>query len=89
MYVPVENIDQVERYSSDQGSQSAPLAKLGSGSWLKVKGRARKAIKAMAAELIELYAARQARPGHAYPADSPICKKPSRSRSCSRRPRTS
>jgi transcription-repair coupling factor (superfamily II helicase) len=73
VYVPVENIDQVERYSSDQGA-NPPLAKLGSGSWLKVKGRARKAIKAMAAELIELYAARQARPGHAYPADSPLQK---------------
>jgi transcription-repair coupling factor (superfamily II helicase) len=71
VYVPVDNIDQVERYSSDQGS-SPPLAKLGSGSWLKVKGRARKAIKAMAAELIELYAARQARPGHAFKQDTPL-----------------
>lgn len=73
VYVPVENIDQVERYSSDQGS-NPPLAKLGSGSWLKVKGKARKAIKAMAAELIDLYAARQARPGFAYPPDSPMQK---------------
>ena len=71
VYVPVENIDQVERYSSDQGA-NPPLARLGSGSWLKVKGRARKAIKAMAAELIDLYAARQARPGFAFPPDSPL-----------------
>ncbi|MBM4129599.1 transcription-repair coupling factor, partial [bacterium] len=68
VYVPVENIDQVERYSSDQGA-NPPLARLGSGSWLKVKGKARKAIRAMAAELIELYAARRARPGIAFPAD--------------------
>jgi transcription-repair coupling factor (superfamily II helicase) len=73
VYVPVENIDQVERYSSDQGAHP-PLAKLGSGSWLKVKGRARKAIRAMAAELIELYASRKARPGHAFPPDSPLQK---------------
>ncbi len=73
VYVPVDNIDQVERYSTDQGA-APPLAKLGSGQWLKVKGRARKAIKAMAAELIELYAARQARPGHAYGADTPLQK---------------
>ena len=71
VYVPVENIDQIERYSSDQGA-NPPLAKLGSGSWLKVKGRARKAIQAMAAELIELYATRKARPGYAYPPDSPL-----------------
>jgi transcription-repair coupling factor (superfamily II helicase) len=69
VYVPVENIDKIERYSSDQGAHP-PLAKLGSGSWLKVKGRARKAIRAMAAELIELYAQRKARPGFAYPPDS-------------------
>ena len=73
VYVPVDNIDQVERYSTDQGS-SPPLAKLGSGQWLKVKGRARKAIKAMAAELIDLYAARQARPGHAFGPDTPLQK---------------
>ena len=73
VFVPVENIDQVERYSSDQGA-NPPLARLGSGSWLKVKGRARKAIRAMAAELIELYAARKAKPGYAFPADRPIQK---------------
>jgi len=73
VYVPVENIDQVERYSSDQGA-NPPLAKLGSGSWLKVKGRASKAIRAMAAELIELYAARKARPGFSFPADTPLQK---------------
>ncbi|PID79428.1 hypothetical protein CSB20_10305, partial [bacterium DOLZORAL124_64_63] len=73
VYVPVENIDQVERYSSDQGA-NPPLARLGSGSWLKVKGKAARAIKAMAAELIELYAVREARPGYAFPADSPLQK---------------
>ena len=73
VYVPVENIDQVERYSSDQGA-NPPLARLGSGSWLKVKGKAARAIKAMAAELIELYAVREARPGFAFPADSPLQK---------------
>ena len=73
VYVPVENIDQVERYSSDQGA-NPPLARLGSGSWLKIKGKARKAIRAMAAELIELYAAREARPGYAFPPDSHLQK---------------
>ncbi len=73
VYVPVENIDQVERYSSDQGA-NPPLAKLGSGSWLKVKGRARKAIQAMAAELIDLYATRAARAGFAFPADTHLQK---------------
>ncbi|MFT5232423.1 MAG: transcription-repair coupling factor (superfamily II helicase) [Candidatus Krumholzibacteriia bacterium] len=69
VYVPVENIDQVERYSTDQGA-NPPLAKLGSGSWIKVKGKARKAIRAMAAELIELYAVRSSRPGYAFGPDT-------------------
>jgi transcription-repair coupling factor (superfamily II helicase) len=73
VYVPVENIDQVERFSSDTGA-NPPLARLGSGSWLKIKGKARKAIRAMAAELIELYATRQARPGHAFGPDTPLQK---------------
>ncbi len=73
VYVPVENIDQVERFSSDQGANPT-LASLGSGSWLKVKGKAAKAIKAMAAELIELYATREALPGHAFPVDNPLQK---------------
>lgn len=69
VFVPVENIDQIERYSTDQGA-NPPLARLGSGSWLKVKGRARKAIRAMAAELMEIYAVRKAQPGFAFPADT-------------------
>ena len=73
VYVPVENIEQVERYSSDTGA-NPPLARLGSGSWLKVKGKARKAIRAMAAELIELYAERKAKPGHPFGSDTPLQK---------------
>ncbi len=73
VYVPVENIDQIERYSSDQGA-NPPLARLGSGSWLKVRGKAAKAIQAMAAELIDLYATRETRPGHAFASDSPLQK---------------
>jgi len=69
--VPVEKIDQVERYSSDTEAQPE-LSRLGSGQWLRVTRRARKAIRAMAAELIELYAARQALRGHAFPADGPL-----------------
>ena len=88
VFVPVENIDQVERYSSDQGA-NPPLARLGSGSWLKVKGRARKAIQAMAAELIELYAARKARPGLCFSLVTRPCRRPWRILSSSRKPRTS
>jgi len=71
VYVPVENIGQVERYSSDKDARPE-LSKLGSAAWTRVTKRARKAIRAIAAELIELYAARQARPGHAFSEDGPL-----------------
>ncbi|HOX25670.1 MAG TPA: transcription-repair coupling factor [Candidatus Krumholzibacteria bacterium] len=71
VYVPVENIDQVERYTSDKDA-APPLAKLGSGVWLKVTKKARKAIRAMAADLLELYAAREAMPGYAFPPDGTL-----------------
>jgi transcription-repair coupling factor (superfamily II helicase) len=64
VYVPVEKIDQIERYSSDSEVQPK-LDRLGSASWRRISKRAQKAIQAMAAELIELYAARQALPGWA------------------------
>ncbi len=71
VYVPVEKIDQIERYSSDTEVQPA-LDRLGSASWQRVTRRARKAIRAMAAELIELYAAREALPGRASAPDTAL-----------------
>ena len=71
VYVPVANIGQVERFTSDTDAAPA-LAKLGSASWLRVTQKARKAIRAMAADLLELYAAREAVPGFAFPTDGPL-----------------
>ena len=71
VYVPVEKIDTVERYSSDR--ESAPeLSRLGSASWGRVTKRARKAIQAMAVELLQLYAARESRPGLVFPPDGDL-----------------
>jgi len=73
VYVPVEKIDTVERYSSDR--DAAPrLSRLGSASWGRVTKRARKAIQAMAAELLQLYAERESRPGRAFPPDGDLLK---------------
>ncbi|HPF35853.1 MAG TPA: transcription-repair coupling factor [Candidatus Krumholzibacteria bacterium] len=71
VYVPVENIDLVERYSSDR-SAAPELSRLGTASWARVTKKARKAIQAMAAELLELYAARESRPGYAFPDDGDL-----------------
>ncbi|HET6625219.1 MAG TPA: transcription-repair coupling factor [Nocardioidaceae bacterium] len=68
LYVPADSLDQVTRYV---GGEQPSLDRLGGGDWAKRKGRARKAVKQIAAELIKLYAARQATKGHAFGADSP------------------
>ncbi len=66
LYVPVERINLVQRYVG--GDSVAPkLDKLGGGSWDKVKSRTREAVLAMASELLDIYAAREAQQGHAFP----------------------
>ncbi|MGH7812767.1 MAG: DEAD/DEAH box helicase, partial [Candidatus Binataceae bacterium] len=67
LYVPVERINLVQRYVGG-GEDGAPkLDKLGGSSWDKVKRRTKQAVLAMAAELLEIYAAREVMEGHAYP----------------------
>lgn len=68
LYVPADALDQVTRYV---GGEQPSLDRLGGADWAKRKGRARKAVREIAAELIKLYAARQATKGHAFGADSP------------------
>ncbi|MGH3369238.1 MAG: CarD family transcriptional regulator, partial [Nocardioidaceae bacterium] len=68
LFVPADTLDQVTRYV---GGEQPSLDRLGGGDWTKRKNRARKAVREIAAELIKLYAARQATRGHAFGADSP------------------
>ncbi len=68
LYVPADALDQVTRYV---GGEQPSLDRLGGGDWTKRKNRARKAVREIAAELIKLYAARQATQGHAFGPDSP------------------
>ena len=68
LYVPADALDQVTRYV---GGEAPSLDRLGGGDWAKRKGRARKAVRQIAAELIKLYAARQATKGFAFGPDTP------------------
>ena len=68
LFVPTDQLDQVTRYV---GGEQPSLDRLGGSDWNKRKGRARKAVRQIAAELIKLYAARQATKGHAFGPDSP------------------
>ncbi len=68
LFVPMDALDQVTRYV---GGESPSLDRMGGADWAKRKSRARKAVREIAAELIKLYAARQATQGYAFGVDSP------------------
>ena len=65
LYLPVDRINVVQKYIGGDGAQPS-LDKLGGTSWERVKAKARKSIFAMAEELIQLYAVREARQGNAF-----------------------
>ncbi len=68
LYLPTDQLDEVTRYS---GGEAPSLHRLGGADWAKTKGRARKAVREIAAQLIRLYSARIASPGHAFGPDTP------------------
>ncbi len=68
LYVPVANLHLISRYSG-ASPEHAPLHTLGSGQWEKVKRRAAMQARDTAAELLNLYAQRAAREGHAFRID--------------------
>lgn len=65
LYVPVSSLHLVSRYSGS-APESAPLNKLGGDQWQRVRRRASERIRDVAAELLEIYARRAARSGHAF-----------------------
>jgi len=65
LYVPVSQLHVISRYSGG-APETAPLHKLGSGTWDKAKRRAMKQVRDAAAELLNLYAQRAVRKGHAF-----------------------
>ena len=66
LYVPVQQLHLVSRYSG-AAPESAPLHKLGTDQWAKARKRAADKIRDVAAELLDLYAQRQAKRGQALP----------------------
>ena len=67
LFVPVDQLDLVQKYT---GSQNPALDRLGGTSWERAKTRVRKAMRDMAQELLQLYAARRAVTGHRFAAET-------------------
>jgi transcription-repair coupling factor (superfamily II helicase) len=67
LFVPVERLDLIQKYT---GGSRPPLDRLGGTTWEKAKSKVKKAMRDMAEELLKLYAARKAVPGHAFGPDT-------------------
>ncbi|WP_444718817.1 transcription-repair coupling factor [Paucibacter hankyongi] len=65
LYVPVAQLHLISRYTG-VSAEEAPLHRLGSGQWEKAKRKAAEQVRDTAAELLNLYARRAAREGHAF-----------------------
>ncbi|MEW6354310.1 MAG: transcription-repair coupling factor [Pseudomonadota bacterium] len=67
LYVPVAALHLISRYSGAEPEQ-APLHRLGSDQWQRARRKAAEQVRDVAAELLDIYARRAARQGHAFPA---------------------
>ena len=65
LYVPVSSLHLISRYTG-AAPESAPLHRLGSGQWEKAKKKAREQVRDVAAELLDIYARREAQTGFSY-----------------------
>jgi transcription-repair coupling factor (superfamily II helicase) len=68
LYVSIHALHKISKYSGKDGAVPM-ISKLGSQEWENKKAKAKKRVKDIAKELIELYAKRKSAPGYAYPKD--------------------
>lgn len=66
LYVPVASLHLISRYAGAE-EDHAPLHRLGGDQWLKARRKAAEQIHDVAAELLNIYARREAKPGYSYP----------------------
>lgn len=71
LYIPVEKIDLISKYSGKEGS-APKVHKLGGSEWQKTKLRVRNKVKDIADKLLKLYAERELRKGFMFQKDTPL-----------------
>lgn len=69
LYIPTNQLDLIQKYIGSEGRQPK-VNKLGGTEWLKTKNRVRESLKELAAELVRLYAKRQATKGYTFSKDT-------------------
>ncbi|HTH54141.1 MAG TPA: transcription-repair coupling factor [Edaphobacter sp.] len=70
LYVPLTRLDLIQKYRSTETGPAPQLNRLGSQSWQKTKARVKKAMADMTAELLKLYAQREAAQGTPFSPDT-------------------
>ena len=68
LFVPTDQLDALSKYV---GGEAPTLSKMGGSDWAQAKGKARKAVRDIAVELVKLYSARMSAKGHAFGPDTP------------------
>ncbi|WP_375750354.1 transcription-repair coupling factor [Vibrio sp. HN007] len=68
LYVPVSSLNLISRYSGG-ADESAPVHKLGGEAWAKARRRAAEKVRDVAAELLDVYAKRELKPGYKFELD--------------------
>ncbi|KYN86112.1 transcription-repair coupling factor [Vibrio cidicii] len=68
LYVPVASLNLISRYSGG-AEESAPLHKLGGEAWAKARRKAAEKVRDVAAELLDVYAKRELKPGYKFALD--------------------
>ncbi|MDE1340581.1 transcription-repair coupling factor [Vibrio aestuarianus] len=68
LYVPVASLNLISRYSGG-AEDSAPLHKLGGEAWTKARRKAAEKVRDVAAELLDVYAKRELKPGYKFALD--------------------
>lgn len=70
LYIPATSLELLQKYAGSDAAKVPKLNKLNSPEWKKTKSRVKGAVKEIAQELVDLYAKRQAKQGHAFEKDT-------------------
>ncbi|HEY4001063.1 MAG TPA: transcription-repair coupling factor [Candidatus Xenobia bacterium] len=70
LYLPVEQMDLIQKYLGADANAVPTLSRLGGQDWTRTRRKAKESAQAIARELIKLYAERQSRPGYAFAPDT-------------------
>ncbi|MBK7383442.1 MAG: transcription-repair coupling factor [Flavobacteriales bacterium] len=70
LYVGIHSLHRVSKFSGEEGGAAPNVSKLGSPAWKNLKERTKAKVKALAFDLIKLYAQRKSKPGFAFQPDN-------------------